>query len=123
MQRSVHLLVPILLLLQINLLQEATIGIYRENAIAIESEARESQNVYIKADRRAFALKERNLHCGVHVTAENKPTLSPFGYLDSFWVMRLQRSRHRDKGLLSYAQTTRSRWLTLSDRKLIKLSY
>ena len=39
-------------------------------------------------DRRAFASKERNLHCGVHVTAENKHTLPPFGSLDSFWFMR-----------------------------------
>ena len=36
------------------------IGLCRENAIAIESEA-----------RRAFAHKERNLHCDVPVDAEN----------------------------------------------------
>ena len=48
--------------------------------------------------RRAFARKERNLDCGVHVTAENKHTLPPFGSLDWFWIMRPQRSRRRDKG-------------------------
>ena len=52
-------------------------------------------------DMRAFARKERNLHCDVHVTAENKHTLLPFGSLDSFWIMRSQRPRRRDKGLLA----------------------
>ena len=51
------------------------------------------------SDRRAFTSKKRNLHCDVHVTAENKDTLPPFGSLDSFWTMRSQRSRRRDKGI------------------------
>ena len=69
---------------------------YRENVIAIESEASDS-NVYI--DQSGFAHKEHNLHCDVHVTAENKHTLLPFESLDSFWITRTQRSRCRDKGL------------------------
>ena len=44
--------------------------------------------------------KECNLHCDVCVTVEKKHTLPPFEYLDSFWIMRSQQSRHRDKGLL-----------------------
>ena len=49
--------------------------------------------------------KECNLHCDVHVAAENKHTLPPFGSLDSFWITRSQRSRFLDKGL----------WMTLSE--------
>ena len=81
-------------------IKHIAIGLHRENAIAIKSEARDSLNVQSKADRRAFAHKERNLHCDVHVAAENKHTLPPFGSLDSFWIMRSQRSRRRDKSLL-----------------------
>ena len=39
-----------------------------------------------------FARKERNLHCDV-------VHLPSFVYLDSFWIMRSQRSRRRDKGI------------------------
>ena len=46
--------------------------LYRENAIAIESEARDSINVQSKAGRRACARKERNLHCDVHVATVTK---------------------------------------------------
>ena len=35
-------------------------------------------------DRRTFASKERNLHCDLHVTAENKHT-----QLTAVWVARL----------------------------------
>ena len=87
------------------------IGLYRENAIAIESEARSlnggnacffsamtfTSQCNLRSCRRAFARKERNLHCDVHVAAENKQTLPPFGSLESFWIMRSQRSRRRDK--------------------------
>ena len=59
------------------------------------SEASES----LTYNQRGFARKERNLHCDVHVAAENKHILPPFGSLDSFWITRSQRSRHRDKGL------------------------
>ena len=72
-------------------------GLYRENAIAIESEARDSLNVLIKADRRAFAHMEHI--CDIHVGDANKRTLPPFQSLDSFWIMRSERSRRRDKGL------------------------
>ena len=75
------------------------VGLYRENANAIESEAGDSLNVYSKADRRAFARKERNLHCDLHVAAENKRILPPFQSLDSFWMMRSQLSRRCDKSL------------------------
>ena len=76
------------------------IGLYYcENDIAIDSEARDFLNVWSEADRQAFAHKERHLHCDVHVAAENKRTLPPFGSLDSFWIMRSQRSRRCDKGL------------------------
>ena len=55
-----------------------TIGLYRENAIAIESEARDpfGGNVYyvtmqITFPVPEFARKERNLHCDVvHVTTK-----------------------------------------------------
>ena len=53
----------------------------------------------IKADSRAFARKERNLHCDLHIAAENKRTLPPFESLDLFCAMRSQRYRCRDKGL------------------------
>ena len=57
---------------------EADIGLYRENAIAIESEARDpfGGNVYyvtmqITFHIPEFARKERNLHCDiVHVTTK-----------------------------------------------------
>ena len=39
------------------------IGLYRENAIAIESEASDSLT-YV--DKSGFARKERNLHCDIH---------------------------------------------------------
>ena len=71
------------------------IGLYRENAIAIESE----DSSLWRIDQSGFARKERNLHCDVHVAAEIKHTLPPFGYLDSFWITRSQGSRRRDKGL------------------------
>ena len=54
------------------------IGLYRDNAIAIESQDRDFLNVQIKVDRRAFARKERNLYCDVYVAAENKCTFLPF---------------------------------------------
>ena len=60
-------------------------------------------------DRRALARKERNLHRDIHVTAENKHTLPPFGSLDSLWIMR---SRHRNKGL----------WLVHTARFMVYLS-
>ena len=89
------------------------IDLYRENAIAIESQASDPNggNVCLfsaatctsqckwRTWQAGFARNERNLHCDVHTTAENKHTLPPFGSLDSFWIMRSQRSRRRDKGL------------------------
>ena len=76
------------------------IGLYRENAIAIEGEAREpfGGNVYyvtmqITFHIPEFARKERNLHCDVvHVTTK-------WVSIDSFWITRSQRSRRRGKGL------------------------
>ena len=61
--------------------KENAIGLYRENAIAIESEARDpfGSNVYyvtmqITFPIPEFARKERNLHCDlVHVTTKNSP--------------------------------------------------
>ena len=53
----------------------------------------------LRSCRWAFVRKERNFHCDVHATTENKHKLPPFGSLDSFWTMRSQRSRCRDKGL------------------------
>ena len=58
--------------------QCCTIGLYRENAIAIESEARDpfGCNVYYVTMQMTFhipefARKERNLHCDVvHVTTK-----------------------------------------------------
>ena len=58
------------------------IGLYRENAISIESEARDpfGGNVYyvtmqITFPIPEFARKERNLHCDVvHVTTKWVPT-------------------------------------------------
>ena len=76
-----------------------TIGLYRENAIAVESEASGSLMWTRSIDQSGFARKERNLHCDVHVASENRHILPPFGSLDSFWITRSQRSRRRDKGL------------------------
>ena len=81
-----------------------TTGLYRENAISVESEASDSLTCYRRVDQSGFARKERTLHCDVHVAAENKHVLPPFGYLDSFWITRSQRSRRRDKGLLTMLQ-------------------
>ena len=53
------------------------IYMYRENAIAFESEAMNYKHILSKADRRAFARKERNLHCDVDIAAVNKRTLPP----------------------------------------------
>ena len=82
------------------------IGVYREAAIAIEIEASDPNvgnvclfsarrvglhhNVNYELDKQAVAREERNLHCDVHVNADNKRTLPPFGSLDSFWLMRSQ---------------------------------
>ena len=90
----------------------AYIGLYRENAI-LQSRVRLATQTAVMCvcfqrrrvrynenyDRREFARNERNLHCDVHVAAENKHTLPPLWSLDSFWIMRSQRSRRRDKGL------------------------
>ena len=65
----------------------STIGLYRENAIAIESEARDPNG------SNGYNVTMCNLHCDV------VNTLPPFGSLDSAWIMRSQRSRRRDKGL------------------------
>ena len=49
-----------------------------------------------------FARKERNLHSDVmHIT-------TVFRSLDSFWMMRSQRSRRRDEGLyeLTFMQSS-----------------
>ena len=82
------------------------IGLYRENAIAIESEAKDpfGGNVnYVTMQSTLhipeFARNERNLHCDVHINTENRHTLPPNGSLDSFWITRSQRSRRREKGL------------------------
>ena len=74
------------------------VGFYRENAIAIESEARypNGGNVYyvtmqITFHVPEFARKERNFHCDVvHIT--------------TVWVPRLV----LDKGLLSYKDLVRN---------------
>ena len=76
------------------------IGLYRKNAIAIESEARDpnGDNVYyvtmqITFHIPEFARMERNLHCDlVHI-------ITVWISIDSFWIMPSQRSRRRDKGL------------------------
>ena len=58
------------------------LGLSRENAIAIESEASDSLT-YL--DKSGFARKERNLYCDVHVAAENiGPT-----HIAAVWVSRL----------------------------------
>ena len=76
------------------------IGLYHENAIAIESEARNPNggNVYyvtmqITFHIPEFACKECNLYCDIVYT------LPPFGSLDSFWITRSQLCRRHDKGL------------------------
>ena len=58
-----------------------SIGLYHENAIAIENEACDPNSgnmcLFLAATMQltflqaAFARKERNLHCDVHVAAEN----------------------------------------------------
>ena len=107
------------------------IGLYRENAIAIESEARDPfcGNVYyvtmqITFPIPEFARKERNLHCDVvHITTKRVSSLTldcngvfaikviVIGSLDSFWITRSQRSRRRDKGLW-HLDKTKKRSLT-----------
>ena len=67
-------------------MEDYSIGLYRKNAIVIESEASDS-------DESRFARKDRNLHCDVRVAAENKHTLLPCGSLDSFWITAIQTSR------------------------------
>ena len=79
--------------------RKSVIGLYRENAIVPENEARHpfGGSVYdvtmqITFHIPEFARKERNLHCDViHITTEWVPGL--------VLVMRSQRSRRRDKGL------------------------
>ena len=82
-----------------------TRGRASRNAIVMESESRDPNgaNVYyvtmqITFHIPEFARKERNLHCDVvHITT------------DSFWIMRSQRSRRRDKGILfNYAKVLRT---------------
>ena len=67
------------------LLGSPCIGFYRENAIAIESEASDpnggnvclfsaatcTSQCNLPSCRQAFVHKERNLHCDIHVAAEN----------------------------------------------------
>ena len=80
---------------------QTDIGLYRENVIGIESEAKYpfGGNVYyvtmqITLPIPEFTRNERNFHCDVlHITT--KWVFSP----DSFWMTRSQRSRRRDNGL------------------------
>ena len=72
-----------------------SIGRYRENAIAIESEAKYpfGGNVY-------YVTMQITLHIPEFARKEcNLSTLPPHGSLDSFWIKRSQRSRRRDKDL------------------------
>ena len=79
--------------------RKSVIGLYRENAIALDNEARDpfGGSVYyvtmqITFHIPEFARKERNLHCDViHITTEWVPRL--------VLVMPSQRSRRCDKGL------------------------
>ena len=69
--------------------------------IALQSRVSvETIDILIIADSRTFARKDRNLHCDVHISVENKHTFPQFGSLDSFRIMRSQQSRRRNKGLL-----------------------
>ena len=77
--------------------------------------SRVRRNANYVPDRRA---SERNLHCDLHVTAENKHTLPPVGSVDSFWIMRLQRSRRRDKAL---CHRTRMRYYNTIQSNLFQL--
>ena len=51
-------------------------GIYRENALAIESEAILSKRIAKRTG--GGARKERNLNCDLRVAAVNKRTLPPY---------------------------------------------
>ena len=66
----------------------SSIGLYRENTIAIESEASDSLTYYCRIDQIGFARKERNMHCDVYLAAKNRHALPPFGSLHSFWITR-----------------------------------
>ena len=85
--------------LRICLIKSNLIGLYRENAIAIESEAKDSfgDNVYYVTMRITlpipeFTRNERNFIVTYY-------TLPPLESPDSFWMTRSQRSNCRDKGL------------------------
>ena len=82
--------------------KSCVVGLYCENAIAIESEAKDrfggnvnyvTMLITLHIPEFARRPNERNLHCDVTYT------LPPNGSLDSFWITRSQRSRRRDKGL------------------------
>ena len=72
-----------------------SIGLYRENAIAIESEAKYpfGGNVY-------YVTMQITLHIPEFARKEcNLSTFPPNVPLDSFWIKRSQRSRRHDKDL------------------------
>ena len=74
------------------------IGLYRENTIAIESEASDSLTYISKQ----ICMYVRNVICIVTYTSPLKTnTLLPFGSQNSFWITRSQRCRRRNKGLCS----------------------
>ena len=75
------------------------IGLYRENAIAIESEARDPKVVMCNTSQCKLRSPFRNLRVMNIICIVTHYTIPPFGSLDSFWIMRSQRSRRRDKGL------------------------
>ena len=72
------------------------IGLYRENAIVIESEANDSfgGNVYNVTMQITLSIPEFNVM--FIVTYYTSP---PIESSDSFWMTRSQRSRRRDKSL------------------------
>ena len=103
--------------------------LYRENAIAIESEANDSfgGNVYNVTMQITLSIPEFNVMFIVTYY-----TLPPIESSDSFWMTRSQRSRRRDKSLpfrtraiwrLRLKARARSRSYTLYEILLAKLQY
>ena len=82
----------------LKLAKSITIGLYRENAIAIESVANDSfgGNVYNVTMQITLSIPEFNVMFIVtYYTSPRKESS------DSFWMTRSQRSRRRDKSLCS----------------------
>ena len=74
------------------------IGLYHENAIAIQNESDDSNRGNVNTSQCKLRSTFRNLRVTNVIFIVTYYTLPPLESPDSFWMTRSQRSRRRDKG-------------------------